>query len=258
MARTDESVDQDTLHRGHTLISRARLLLALGQTKPALDQLLAVGRLPRTYGVATPAFIPWRSHAALLLHQLGDLPAAQRLANEEVELARAMGAPRAIGIALRANALVHTPPALEALQEALDILERSPARLEHARTLVDLGATRRRAGERAASREPLREGHDLALLCGATLLVERARAEIAATGARVAPIGLRGVASLTPSERRVAELAAQGQTNKHIGQTLFITESTVETHLRHAYDKLDVRSRHKLSALLPQSDAAPA
>lgn len=70
--------------------------------------------------------------------------------------ARAMGAPRAIGIALRANALVHTPPALEALQEALDILERSPARLVHARTLVDLGATKRRAGERAASRAPLR------------------------------------------------------------------------------------------------------
>ena len=258
LARTDESVDQDTLHRGHTLISRARLLLALGQTKPALDQLLAVGRLPRAYGVATPAFLPWRSQAALLLYQLGDPLAAQRLANEEVELARAMGAPRALGIALRANALVHTPPAVEALQEALDILERSPARLEHARTLVDLGATRRRAGERAASRAPLREGHDLALLCSATLLAERARAEIAATGARVAPIGLRGVASLTPSERRVAELAAQGQTNKHIGQTLFITESTVETHLRHAYDKLDVRSRHKLSALLPQSDATPA
>ncbi len=116
----------------------------------------------------------------------------------------------------------------------------------------------RRAGERAASRARLRDGHELATPYGATRLAERARAEIAASGARVAPIGRRGIASLTPSERRVAELAGQGETNKDIGQALFITESTVETHLSHVYDNLDVRSRHMLGALLAGADAPTA
>ena len=115
----------------------------------------------------------------------------------------------------------------------------------------------RRAGERSASRAPLRQGHDLAVLCDATNLAQRARQEIAATGLRVSPAGLQGVAALTPSERRVAELAAQGLTNRDIAQSLFITEKTVETHLGHVYDKLDVRSRHKLAEVLaPAASAA--
>ena len=82
------------------------------------------------------------------------------------------------------------------------MLERSSARLEHARALTDLGAAMRRSGKRAASRSPLRKGHDLAVRCGAAKLVERARAEIVATGARISPRGERGAGSLTSSERR--------------------------------------------------------
>jgi DNA-binding CsgD family transcriptional regulator len=138
----------------------------------------------------------------------------------------------------------------ELIAEAVSVLKRTPARLEHARALVDLGAAMRRSGERASSRVPLREGYDLAVRSSATKLAERARAEIAASGARVSARGLRGTESLTPSERRVAELAADGQSNRDIAQALFITEKTVETHLGHVYDKLDVRSRHKLRAAL--------
>lgn len=258
LLQTDQNLDRDTMHASLTLHSRARLLLARGRPEAALDQLRALGALGRTFGSGTPAFIAWRSSAALILKQLGDQATAQQLAAEEVELARAMGAPRAVGVALRAHALVQSSPAIDELREAVGGLERSPARLEYARALVDLGATMRRAGDRSASRDPLREGHDLAVLCGAGLLAERARQEIAATGARVAPAGLQGVAALTPSERRVAELAAQGQTNRDIAQTLFVTEKTVETHLRHVYDKLGVRSRHKLAALIAEPEATPA
>ena len=255
LARTDRTLDRDTLHVNLTLQARARLLLALGRAREALDQLLEFARLPPTFATRTPAFIAWRSDAALIMHHLGDRAEAERLAAEEVVLAQQMGAPRAIGIALRAHGLVQDPSSIEVLREAARVLERSPARLEHARALVDLGATMRRTGERAASRTPLRDGHDLAVLCGAARLAERARQEIAASGARAAPVGTRGVASLTPSERRVAELAAQGSTNRDIAQTLFITEKTVETHLGHVYDKLGVRSRHSLRDLLPQPDA---
>ena len=248
--RTDQTLDRDTLHAGHTLVSRARLLRALGRSQGALDQLLAIGRLPDTYGSRTPAFLPWRSEAALLLHQLGDMSPAQRLASEELELARAMGTPRAIGIALRTAALVQTKPDLAMLEEAVSVLEHTRARLERARALVDLGAALRRAGQRARSRTFLRDGHELAVQCGATRLARGARHELATSGARIAPAGLSGLDALTPSERRVAELAAHGQSNRDIAQTLFITTGTVETHLRHAYDKLGVRSRHKLRELL--------
>jgi DNA-binding CsgD family transcriptional regulator/tetratricopeptide (TPR) repeat protein len=255
LRRTDQHLDRDALHSTLALHSRARLLLAAGRLEPALAQLLALGELAPAYGVGNPSFTPWRSDAALILQQLGDTTGAQRLAGEEVEIARAFGAPRALGIALRAFALVQTPPRLDVLQEAVTVLESSPARLERARTLVDLGAATRRTGERAASRLPLREGHDLAMLCGAERLAERARREIEATGARVAAAGTRGVASLTPGELRVAELAAQGQTNREIAQALFITDSTVETHLRHVYDKLDIRSRRKLAGVLLPAEA---
>jgi len=253
---TDESLNRDTLHVSLTLLSRARLLLALGRAQAALDQLLEFTALPRAFATGAPAFIAWRSDAALIMHQLGDRPGALRLAREELELAQAMGAARSVGVALRAFALVHDKPALDVLSEAVSVLERSPARLEYARAVVDLGAAMRRAGERSASRAPLREGHDLAVLCGATHLAHRARQELAATGLRVAPTGLQGVAALTPSERRVAELAAQGLTNRDIAQSLFITEKTVETHLGHIYDKLDVRSRRKLGELLEPAPSA--
>ncbi|MBV8712767.1 MAG: hypothetical protein JOY56_13360 [Solirubrobacterales bacterium] len=168
-----------------------------------------------------------------------------------------MGAARAVGIALRAAALVQKPPDVGLLSEAVGVLELSQARLEHARALVDLGAAMRRCGERSASREPLRRGLERAVACGATKLAEQARTEIAATGARLATEGLSGAAALTPSERRVADLAAQGHSNREIAQTLFVTEKTVETHLGHIYDKLDVRSRHKLSDVLASAAAGP-
>ena len=185
-----------------------------------------------------------------MLCRLGDRAGAQRLAEQELALAQTMRAPHAVGIALRACALVRTPPAIDLLREAVQVLERSPARLEYARALTDLGASLRRTGERAESRELLAQAQELALRCGASRLASRAHEEIAASGARAAPPGLTGVPSLTPSERRVAELAAQGNTNRQIAQALFVSEKTVETHLGHSYAKLDVRSRHKLRDVL--------
>ena len=135
----------------------------------------------------------------------------------------------------------------ELLAQAVQTLATSPARLEHARALVDLGAALRRAGHRVDSREPLRAGMDAAHALGAAPLADRARDELRATGARPRRLVLSGVQALTASERRVAELAARGLTNRGIAQELFVTVATVETHLRHAFQKLDVRSRTELA-----------
>jgi DNA-binding NarL/FixJ family response regulator len=123
-------------------------------------------------------------------------------------------------------------------------------RLEHARALVELGAALRRANHRAEAREPLREGLDLAIRLGATAVRQQAVDELAATGARPRSVRRTGVDALSPSERRVARLAAEGQTNRDIAQALFVTTKTVEVHLSACYRKLGITSRVGLAELL--------
>ena len=169
------------------------------------------------------------------------------LAEEEIELAERWGTPLARGLALRGRGLVTGD--LDDLAAAVELLAASPARLHEAYARVDLGAALRRANRRAAARGPLTAGMDLAHTCGAKLLAERARTELLATGARPRRLAVSGTDALTPSERRVVELAAQGLTNRRIAQDLFVTMATVETHLRHAFRKLDVKSRTELADL---------
>src|SRR5262249_32218690 len=149
--------------------------------------------------------------------------------------------PQAISVALRSLGLVEGGSAgIGLLRESVDLLAESEARLEHARAVVDLGAALRRANQRVEAREQLPEGLDLALRIGAFGLAGQANEEIAATGGRRRNVLRTGLDALTPSERRVAQLAADGMTNKEIAQTLFITIKTVEVHLNHVYRKLEI------------------
>ena len=99
---------------------------------------------------------------------------------------------------------------------------------------------------------------ELAHRCGAAGLAERARTELRATGARPRRLVRTGADALTPSERRVAELAAGGRTNREIAAELYVTLATVETHLRHVFQKLDVHARTELrDALAEKITTAP-
>jgi DNA-binding CsgD family transcriptional regulator len=235
------------------LFSRGYLRLAQGRWREAADDLLGCGALHERWGMRNPAVTPWRSSAAFALSRIGDTDSAERLADEELELAREFGAERALGIALRARALVGPRGDSERvvmLLEARTAVERSPARLEYARVLVDLGAAQRRTGDRRIAVQNLREGWDLAGRCGAVALSERARGELLSAGLRPRRAQLAGREALTGGELRVAELAGAGQSNRAIAQTLFISVKTVETHLRHVYYKLGVRSRKELAGAL--------
>jgi DNA-binding CsgD family transcriptional regulator len=220
---------------------RSRVRAAQGRTGEALEDAFAVGRRYERLGLRR-AVPPWRSQAAILL---GDSGEARALVQEELRLAERWGTPLARGLALRGLGLVTGDP--DALAAAVDALESSPHRLELARVRVDHGATLRRAGRRAEARESLRLGMDGAHACGARPLAERARTELLATGARPRRLALAGRDALTPSERRIAALAADGLTNRQIAQALFVTTATVETHLRHAFRKLGVGSRAELA-----------
>ena len=130
------------------------------------------------------------------------------------------------------------------------MLESSQAPLEHARTLADLGAALRRAGRRAEAREQLRTSLDLAHRLGGIAVANRAREELTIAGARPRRDALRGRDALTPSELRVALLAADGRTNRQIAEALFLTLRTVETHLTSSYSKLNISSRRELAEAL--------
>ncbi len=135
---------------------------------------------------------------------------------------------------------------IELIRESVETLDGSGARLEHARSLVELGAAIRRSGRRSQAREPLHVGMELAHRCGAAPVVERAREELLATGARPRRIMRSGIDALTPSELRVARMAAEGVANREIAEALFVTARTVEGHLTNAFQKLDINSRHEL------------
>ena len=139
---------------------------------------------------------------------------------------------------------------LRLLAESVEVLRESPALLERAKSLAELGAARRRAGDRRAARPLLAEALDLAVGCGARPLASRAHAELAAAGGRPRRERLHGVEALTPSELRVARLAADGRTNRQIAHGLYVTPKTVETHLAHAFAKLGISQRGELPAAL--------
>ena len=232
---------------------RARLRMLNGDLAGGLEDMLDAGGHSDALGNRNPAFMAWRSPAALALLQLGDQDEARRLAAEELELARTWGAPRALGAALRAAGLAEGGPCgLGLLEEAVEVLSNSPAKLEHAKARTELGAALRRANRRSEAREQLRRAAELATICGARPLAARANTELRATGARPRRIALSGVESLTPSERRVAQMAAEGPTNREIAQALFVTPKTVEIHLSSVYRKLGISSRSQLPTALAE------
>ncbi len=237
--------------------ARGCLHAACGDHEAAVAELLKVGAMATQWDIVNPAAIGWRSAAALSLGALGDRQAGRRLAQEGIGLARRWGAAREIGVALRAAGLVEGgSQGVELLTEAVSVLRGSSARLELARALLDLGAAHRRAGARAAARDLLRESLDLAHALGGHAVAERAREELVAAGGRPRRDAISGRDALTPSELRVAELAAGGRTNRQIAQALFVTQRTVENHLTSAYDKLGITARPELAGALTGS--APA
>jgi DNA-binding CsgD family transcriptional regulator/tetratricopeptide (TPR) repeat protein len=232
-------------------MSRALVRLAQGRAAQAAADLLALGRDLAAVGIHSPSITQWRSRAATALLRAGEADRARALAAEEVELARRWGAPRALGIALRVHGLtVGGDDGVALLEEAAAVLEPSPAKLERARALADYGAALRRTGRRVDAREPLRLAVELAQVCGATPLAESARTELVAAGAKPRRQALSGAESLTPSELRVAAMAAEGMTNRDIAQNLFVTPKTVEVHLSSVYRKLDIGSRTQLASAL--------
>ncbi|GHH40252.1 ATP-binding protein [Lentzea cavernae] len=241
-ALADGALPRASLHTW-LLESRMRLHAARGDDEALLADATACGALYARWGVTGLWDVQWRLHAATAHRRAGRREEAAVLISEQLRLARAFGVPRQVATALRAAA----DGDAGMLAEAVRLLRESTARLELAEALADLGEARQRAGDRAGARTATREAAEIAVECGAEALADRLRTGLAAGGGRMPRIEVTGVAALTPSELRVAELAAGALTNRQIAENLFVTEKTVETHLGRAYRKLGVRSRTQLA-----------
>jgi DNA-binding CsgD family transcriptional regulator len=244
---------QDTFPLQIYRFVRGRVRFARGDPAGALADLLAVGERITAVGIRNAGELPWRSHAALAMRQAGQDDEARELAEADVGITADWGAPRAHAAALRLAATTLPPDqALDRLQVAAAAIADSPARLERATVHADLGAALRRANQRARAREVLTDALELAAACGATTLEQRVRDDLLATGARPRRAVLSGAAALTASERRVAERAAAGASNREIAQALFVTPRTIELHLTSAYRKLNIQGRSQLVQALNQ------
>jgi DNA-binding CsgD family transcriptional regulator len=243
----------EVTHMHYAFWARGRLRLAQGRLEDARADFAEFARRSERVELRTPV-VPWRADSALLHARLGLVEDAARLAGEYDELARAWGTPRVLGVSARTRGLLAGgEPGLALLREAVEAHAGSPARLEHAYSMTELGAALRRAGRRTEAVDVLRSGGETAEHCGAAALVTRVREELVVAGVGGRQFAVAGVDALTPSELRVARMAASGGTNRQIAETLYVTAKTVENHLGRVYLKLGITSRADLPVALDGS-----
>jgi DNA-binding CsgD family transcriptional regulator/tellurite resistance protein len=233
------------------LLVRGQLRFVQGKFEQAVEDFATISTQADGMGVGPNVALPMCRMAARALIAIGEDAQAREMAEGMMVHAKRWGTDFAIAHVLCAIAATREGAAgIELLETAVTMLDESPKPLPRAQTHFDLGQALRREGRRMDARVPLREAFEVARRCGAVRLAKLAHGELQATGETVRRYTPIGVESLTPSERRVAELAASGLSNREIAQSLFVTIKTVEAHLSAAYDKLDIKSRRQLAAAL--------
>ncbi|MGI8311945.1 LuxR C-terminal-related transcriptional regulator [Saccharopolyspora hattusasensis] len=231
------------------LRSRGYYYLHTGAARAALGDFRSIGGLMTEWGLDSPVLLPWRSDAAEVHMHLGERDLASRLLAEQARLPGGETA-RLRGVEARIRA-GHMDPRdrgrTRIAATAVQHLETSQDRLELARALAVLGEAYRGSGDSRRAHMVTRRALHLATLCRADRLTPELTVQ-----QRPVPVpghqAAEGLESLSDAERRVAELASRGDTNREIARSLFITVSTVEQHLTRVYRKLKVRRRADLPA----------
>jgi DNA-binding CsgD family transcriptional regulator len=228
------------------------LALSLGDAEAAVRHLAPLPGNEERMNIREPAMFCIAPDLAEALVLAGDLDAAREVQARLEARGRALGRPWAVATALRCRGLIaavegRSGDALADLREAVELHAEISQPFDRARTLLALGAAQRRAKQRADARTSLEAALAVFEELGAVLWAERARAEIGRLGGRRA----RHSDELTETERRIAELAGGGRSNREIAAELFVSERTVEANLTRAYRKLGVRSRTELARRLP-------
>jgi DNA-binding CsgD family transcriptional regulator len=226
---------------------RAVARRAAGDYAGALAAAEQVARLGSTLAIDSPTWASWRPLAIDPLRALGRLDEARELAAEQLDLSQRSEVPHLIGEAfcLAGGVSADREEAIALAGHGVEILTGTASRLRAGIGLLTLGSLLRRSGRTSDARKHLRAAVEVLVACGAVPTAEFARDELVATGARRGSTDPR---QLTPSERRVAELAVAGLGNRAIAARLHVSRKTVETHLSSVYRKLELSSREQLIA----------
>ncbi|WP_328495470.1 AAA family ATPase [Streptomyces sp. NBC_00414] len=246
---------KDSWELNRFLYARGVLRAAGGDPAGALDDFLECGRRQSARDVVSPVVTPWRTAAAECRLALGRPREALELAEEELRLAQVWNTPRPVGRALRVLGMATGGRrGLELADRAVRLLRDAsvdvPLDPELIPALVAQGRQLTAVGERARARDCLREAAERAERLGAVRLRATAEEALREGGARRTTTTLTGSGALTGSERRIAELAADGRTNTEIAELLHLARRTVETHLTSTYRKLGIRRRGELTTAL--------
>jgi DNA-binding CsgD family transcriptional regulator len=228
------------------------LELSLGRAAEAADTLGPLVAFLRREQIREPGTARVVPDYVEALVGLGDLDAATEVLDWYATNAQDLGRPSPLAAAARCRGLVHAErgdleAALAELECAVDLSGRVANPLEHGRALLAHGAVHRRARHKRAARESLEPALAVFEGMGARIWAERAHTELGRVGGRAPASG-----ELTPTERRVAELAAEGLQTKQVAAALFVSAKTVEGHLTHIYAKLGVHSRTELAHRLAE------
>lgn len=239
---------RDPVEHGWAMTTRAHWLWKRGDADGALDLLRRCGRELDAMGVRNPVLVPWWLDVVTLTMRLGRPGEAAEFAERGADAALGWDTPAARGYALLARGL--SAGHAETLEQAVAELGEAGARLHEALALIALGDVLLRGQHERAARKHLRAAMDIAVRCGASRAADRARELLTAAGGRVSAVHASAKDALTGGERRVAELAAAGLTNREIAEKLFVAVRTVESHLSKAYRKLGAQTRAELTAQL--------
>jgi len=255
-----ELVEGGPRHRQHWLTrSRALLLEAEGDDARALetlrvgwDECVAAG-LTLEHGVLGPDLVR-------LAVSTGEREPAEQVTAAVTELSQRADTPSHAGAALRCRGLIAGDAQL--LGSAADAYTRAARPLEAALARAEAGSALADVGERAAATSLLRRSLRTFERLDATRDVARVDAQLRSLGVRRGRRGARrrptvGWESLTPTERAVVDLVAEGLSNPQVGERLFISRRTVQTHLSHIFTKLDVSSRSQLAAVVGRRSGGP-
>jgi DNA-binding CsgD family transcriptional regulator len=240
--------------------ARGTAALCAGALDRADPDLTAVWEHTRREGILELGAFPVAPELVEALVGLDRVAEARAVTTQVAQLAKRFQHPWATAVAKRSRALLRpeSDQAAAMLRAAAADFERLGLRFDAARSLLALGRGQRRAKRWRVARDALAAAGTTFDQLGSSGWAELAQMEHGRVPGR-----RRGASGeLTPTERRVVELAASGLANKQIAATLFVTVHTVEVHLARAYAKLGVRSRVQLAARLatdPQgSTSAPA
>lgn len=229
--------------------------VSLGDYEAALRTLAplleGLDRLPNSTEIIATSFIPDAAEAMVALGQLDD---AEKMVNALERNRRRLDRPWMLAAGGRCRAMLlaargDVEAASAAVRQAMVEHDRLPMPFERARTQLLMGQLQRRQKQREAASATLREALSVFEDLGTPLWADRVRAELNRAS------GIRTRTELTASERRVAELAATGVTNREMAAALFISPKTVESNLSRIYRKLNIRSRAELGRIIGKAEA---